>query len=104
MADHWTRVFTWHNVRVDSQAKGGQQVVRNREEHEETRELLTTAFALARSLSIKTLVVQADEKRDVHLAERLREDERLIWFLRDQERLAVRKPAKDVVLPCQMPL
>ncbi len=84
---------------MDPQEKGRQQVARNREENEETRELLTTAFALARSLSIKTLVVQADENRDVRLATKLREDERLIWFVRRQEKLAVPKPAKDVVLP-----
>ncbi len=84
---------------MDPQEKGRQLVARNREENEETRELLTTAFALARSLSIKTLVVQADENRDVRLATKLREDERLIWFVRRQEKLAVPKPAKDVVLP-----
>ena len=84
---------------MDPQEKGRQQVARNREENEETRKLLSTAFALARSLSIKTLVVQADENRDVRLATKLREDERLIWFVRRQEKLAVPKPAKDVVLP-----
>ena len=88
---------------MDPQEKGRQQVARNREENEETRELLTTAFALARSLSIKTLVVQADENRDVRLATKLREDERLIWFVRRQEKLAVPKPAKDVVLPVCLP-
>ena len=84
---------------MDPQEKGRQQVARHREENEETGELLTTAFALARSLNIKTLVVQADENRDVRLATKLREDERLIWFVRRQEKLAIPKPAKDVVLP-----
>ena len=84
---------------MDAREKGRQQA-RNREEQEETRELLTTAFALARSLSITTLVVQADEIRDVRLAKKLREDERLIWFVRHQKKLAVtNNPAKDVVLP-----
>ncbi len=83
---------------MDQQEKGRQQA-RNREEQEETRALLTAAFALARSLTIETLVVQADEIRDVRLAEKLREDERLIWFVRHQERLAVTTLAKDVVLP-----
>ena len=84
---------------MDRQENGRQHVAWNREEQEETRELLTAAFALARSLSIKTLVVQADENRDVRLATKLREDERLIWCVRHQEKLAVQTPAKDVVLP-----
>jgi sugar phosphate isomerase/epimerase len=39
------------------------------EEHQETRELVKSAFNLAHSLGIKTLVVQADEIRDVRLVE-----------------------------------
>ena len=36
----------------------------DREEHQETRELVKSAFSLARALGIKTLVVQADEISD----------------------------------------
>ena len=39
----------------------------DREEYQETRELVVSAFGLARSLSIQTLVVQADEITDVRL-------------------------------------
>lgn len=83
---------------MDTRERSRRQT-QNREEQEETPQLLTTAFALARSLAIKTLVVQADEIRDVRLAKKLSEDERLIWFVRHQRRLAVRKLSKDVVLP-----
>jgi diadenylate cyclase len=68
------------------------------EEHQETRELITSAFSLARSLGIKTLVVQADEINDMRLVETLRDDERIIWVAREREQLPVSDPSKDVVL------
>ena len=51
----------------------------DREEHQETRELVKSAFGLARALGIKTLVVQADEISDRRLVEQVRDDERVIW-------------------------
>jgi hypothetical protein len=68
------------------------------EEHQETRELVKSAFGLARSLGIKTLVVQADEIRDRRLVETLRDDERVIWVTRERKQIPVSDPAKDVVL------
>lgn len=68
------------------------------EEHQETRQLVKSAFRLARSLGIKTLVVQADEISDMHLVETLRGDERIIWVAREREQIPVSDPSKDVVL------
>jgi len=70
----------------------------DREEHQETRELVTSAFSLARALGIKTLVVQADEISDRSLVEQLRDDERVIWVARERKQIPVSNPAKDVVL------
>jgi DNA integrity scanning protein DisA with diadenylate cyclase activity len=70
----------------------------NREEYQETRELVTSAFGLARSLGIKTLVVQADEISDMRLVEELRDDERVIWIARDRKQIPVSNLSKDVVL------
>ena len=67
-------------------------------EHQETRELVTSAFSLARSLGIKRLVVQADEISDMRLVETLREDERIIWVVRERKQMPVSDPSKDVVL------
>ena len=67
-------------------------------EHQETRELVKSAFSLARSLGIKTLVVQADEISDVRLVETLRDDERIIWVARERKQIPVSDPSKDVVL------
>ena len=71
---------------------------RDREEHQETRELVKSAFCLARALGIKTLVVQADEISDRSLVEQLRDDERVIWIARERKQIPVSDPAKDVVL------
>jgi diadenylate cyclase len=67
--------------------------------HRETRELVTSAFHLARSLGIKSLVVQADEISDMRLIEQLRDDERVIWVARDRKQMPVADPSQDVVLP-----
>jgi DNA integrity scanning protein DisA with diadenylate cyclase activity len=68
------------------------------EEHQETRELVKSAFSLARSLGIKRLVVQADEISDMRLVETLRDDECVIWVARDWKQIPVSDPSKDVVL------
>jgi DNA integrity scanning protein DisA with diadenylate cyclase activity len=68
-------------------------------DHRETRELVKSAFSLARSLGIKSLVVQADEISDMRLIEQLRDDERIIWVARDRKQMPIADPSKDVVLP-----
>jgi diadenylate cyclase len=68
-------------------------------DHRETRELVKSAFSLARSLGIKSLVVQADEISDMRLVEQLRDDERVIWVVRDRKQMPIADPSKDVVLP-----
>lgn len=50
------------------------------EESKESRELVKAAFALARSLRIRKLLVQADVLRDVRLVEKQRSDEGIIWL------------------------
>ena len=67
-------------------------------EQQETRELVASAFGLARSLGINTLVVQADEIGDMSLVKELRNDERVIWIARDPKQIPVSDPATDVVL------
>ena len=67
-------------------------------DHQETRELIKSAFSLARSIGIKTLVVQADEINDMRLVETLRGDERIIWVARDREQIPISDPSQDVVL------
>ena len=71
---------------------------RNGEESEETRELVKSAFLLARSLGIATLLVQADEIGDVRLIEGLRENERVIWIARDRTEVPISDPEKDIIL------
>jgi diadenylate cyclase len=68
-------------------------------DHRETRELVASAFHLARALGIKSLVVQADEISDMRLIEQLRDDERVIWVARDRKQMPIADPSKDVVLP-----
>jgi hypothetical protein len=68
------------------------------EKHRETRELVKSAFGLARSLGIKKLVVQADEISDMHLVEALRNDERVIWVIREPKQLPASDPSRDIVL------
>ena len=64
------------------------------EESEETRELVKSAFLLARSLGITTLLVQADEIADVRLVEGLRESERAELVLSLMRTLAA--PEADI--------
>ena len=73
------------------------------EEHQETRELVKSAFSLARSLGIKTLVVQADEISDRRLVETLRDDERVIWVTRARKQIPVSDPGRMSCWPCPMP-
>jgi diadenylate cyclase len=68
------------------------------EKHQETHELVKSAFSLARSLGIKRLVVQADEIRDMRLVEALRHDERIIWVARERKQMPISEPSKDIVL------
>ena len=68
------------------------------EDHQETRELVKSAFSLARAVGVKTLVVQADEISDMRLVETLRDDERIIWVARDRKQIPVSDPSKDVVM------
>jgi hypothetical protein len=67
-------------------------------EHEETRELVKSAFGLARALDIKRMVVQADEITDMRLVERLRAEERIIWVASERRQVPVANWAKDVLL------
>ena len=69
------------------------------QDHRETRELVTSAFRLARALGIKCLVVQADEISDMRLIAQLRDDERVIWVARDRTQMPIADPVQDVVLP-----
>ena len=78
---------------MDSQASDPKH-----EESEETRELVRSAFLLARSLGITTLLVQADEVGDVRLIEGLRESERVIWIARDRADVPISDPEKDIIL------
>ena len=49
---------------------------------EETRELVGAAFALARRLGIRRLLVQADGPRGVELVESYRGEEEIVWLSR----------------------
>ena len=60
--------------------------------------MILSAFDLARSLGIKTLVVQADETSDVLLVKSVRTDERLIWIARDPKQIPKFDRVKDIVL------
>lgn len=53
---------------------------RDQEKLDETRELLTSAFLLARSLGITTVMVQEDEIGDKRIVENVRLNERVIWI------------------------
>jgi hypothetical protein len=76
----------------------------DREEHQETRELVKNAFSLARALGIKTLVVQADEISDRGLVEQVRDDERVIWVARaNGSRCPSLIRPKTLCWPCRMP-
>ena len=64
----------------------------------ETRELVTSAFGLARALSIRSVLVQADEITDRLLVANLRATERVIWIARDSSDIPLSDPIKDVVM------
>ena len=68
-------------------------------DHRDTRELVQSAFSLARTLGITHLVVQADEISDLRLVAQLRAGERVIWVTRNRQPLPITDPAHDVVLP-----
>src|SRR5687768_12559319 len=72
----------------------------NLDQHDflETRELVTSAFRLARVLSIRSVLVQADEITDRLLVANLRTTERVIWIARDSNDIPVSDPTKDVVM------
>jgi diadenylate cyclase len=70
----------------------------DRGQGQETRELVKSAFGLARSLGIKRLVVQADEISDLRLVENLRDGERVIWVARERKQIPVSDPSKDIVV------
>lgn len=81
------------NGKVNPQAEHA-----NLQEHQETRELVKSAFGLARALGIQRLVVQAGEITDMRLVERLRGDEGIIWVAGEHTRMPVSDQAKDIVL------
>lgn len=68
-----------------------------RRESLETRRLVETGFELAESLEITSLLVQADELRDVRLIEKLRGSQRVIWLSRATD-LAITGRSRDVVV------
>jgi hypothetical protein len=70
----------------------------DKDELQETRELVTSAFALARALHIRSVLVQADEITDRLLVENLRDTERVIWITRDRNDIPACDPSKDVVM------
>ncbi|HYW79096.1 MAG TPA: diadenylate cyclase [Thermoguttaceae bacterium] len=70
---------------------------KTRRESLETRRLVETGFELAESLEITTLLVQADELRDVRLIEKLRGSQHIIWLSRTTD-LAIVRRSTDVVV------
>ena len=71
---------------------------RNTSENVESRTLVHSAFDVARSLQIATLIVQADELRDIRLVGRLRESEHVIWLTRHEADLPIAISSNDAVL------
>lgn len=67
-------------------------------EHEESTRLVESSFDLARSLSISTLIVQADELRDIRFVEKLREEELVIWLTRQERELPLADKRKNKIL------
>ena len=68
-----------------------------RREHIESKVLVKAAFELARALEIDSLLVQAEQLRDVRIVEKHRQSERVIW-LSPTEDLAIADDSLDVVL------
>jgi len=71
---------------------------KNTNENVESRTLVHSAFDVARSLQIATLIVQADELRDIRLVGRLRESEHVIWLTRHEADLPIAISSNDAVL------
>lgn len=71
---------------------------KNTTENVESRTLVHSAFDVARSLQITTLIVQADELRDIRLVGRLRESEHVIWLTRHEADLPIAISSIDAVL------
>ncbi len=71
---------------------------KNTSENVESRTLVHAAFDVARSLQIATLIVQADELRDIRLVGRLRESEHVIWLTRHEADLPIAISSNDAVL------
>ena len=69
-----------------------------RNENLESRRLVEAAFALARSLGIEKLLVQADELRDVRFIEKLRGTERIVWLTRGEPILPKPENANDRIV------
>ena len=67
-------------------------------ENLESKTLVQSAFEVARSLSVSTLIVQADELRDIRIVGRLRESEDVIWLTRHETDLATNSPSSDAIL------
>ncbi len=70
-------------------------------EHVESKRLVESAFELARSLGITSMLVQADELRDIRFVEKLREDELIVWLTRSDRELPLsdRRKNKVVAIP-----
>ena len=66
-------------------------------ENTESRTLVHSAFDVARSLDIGTLIVQADELRDIRLVSKLRQSEHVIWLTRHETKLSL-TASSDAVL------
>jgi DNA integrity scanning protein DisA with diadenylate cyclase activity len=75
------------------QAKPPQQ-----SEHVESKRLVECAFDLARSLGLTTLLVQADELRDIRFVEKLRETELIVWLTRGNRELPLSDRGKNKLL------
>jgi len=67
-------------------------------ENVESRTLVHSAFDVARSLQIATLIVQADELQDIRLVSKLRESEHVIWLTRHTAELPIASSSNDDVL------
>jgi DNA integrity scanning protein DisA with diadenylate cyclase activity len=66
---------------------------------ERTDALVTLGFALARSLGVRRILVQADELSDIRLIERVRESESLIWVTRQSALPVGADSDRDIVIP-----
>lgn len=65
----------------------------------ETRTLIEHAFSVSQTLSIGTLVVQADAVRDVRLVDRHRQDERIVWLVKKKLELELGPKDAFVTIP-----